>query len=673
MDGAAVAAPAQRLARQVHRHGTGQRIGHHQRRRGQIVGAGGRVHAAFEIAVAGKHGGHGQAALVDGVLHRLRQGAGIADAGGAAVSHQVETLGVQRLLQPGPGQIVAHRPAAGCQRGLHPGPGAKAAFQRLSGHQPGRQHDGGVGGVGAARDGGDGHRPVLQAPAAGQRRAAPFARRAPFPRQHLLEAGGDLGQRDAVLRAAGPRQAGLDLRQVQLHGVAEQRFRRAVPAPQALRPGIGLHQLHLLRRPPGEGQIAGGLLVDGEKAAGGAVFRGHVGDGGAVGQRQAVEAGAEELHERPTTPFCRSIWVRVSTRSVAVTALPGLPFQPAAGHRRHRHGDGLAQHRRLGLDAAHPPAQHGQRVHHGGMAVGADQGVGKGHTVLAPHHAGEVFQVDLMADAGAGRHHAQAVEGALGPAQEAIAFQVALHLQGRVTGEGAGAAEAVHLQRVVDHQIDMGERVDAPAVSPPRFHGVAHGGQVGDGGNAGKVLHQHPSRAEGDLLAARPPPAPAGDGADVVARHRVAVLVAQQVLQQDLQRNRQARKIAQAVAGGLQAEHGPGPAAGGERAAGIEAVEALHGRSSGKAAQRDSRHKRRWPGKAHKANRAGAAFACGLAAMGTSFAARRRRKAARGPPRLASPPAGGRRACGPPPRGTTAPIPDRAPRSRPPSLSPPPP
>ena len=43
-----------------------------------------------------------------------------------------------------------------------------------------------------------------------------------------------------------------------------------------------------------------------------------------------------------------------------------------------QHRDRLAQHGRLRLDAADAPAQHRQAVDHGGVAVGADHGVGIG-------------------------------------------------------------------------------------------------------------------------------------------------------------------------------------------------------------------------------------------------------------------------------------------------------
>ena len=44
------------------------------------------------------------------------------------------------------------------------------------------------------------------------------------------------------------------------------------------------------------------------------------------------------------------------------------------------HGDRLAEHRRLRLDAADAPAENGEAVDHGRVAVGADERVGVGDT-----------------------------------------------------------------------------------------------------------------------------------------------------------------------------------------------------------------------------------------------------------------------------------------------------
>jgi len=54
--------------------------------------------------------------------------------------------------------------------------------------------------------------------------------------------------------------------------------------------------------------------------------------------------------------------------------------------------------------AADAPAQHGEAIDHGGVAVGADQRVGIGDRLLAflarPHDLREVFEIDLVANAG---------------------------------------------------------------------------------------------------------------------------------------------------------------------------------------------------------------------------------------------------------------------------------
>ena len=68
----------------------GDGVSDDQRRRGEIVGAHVRVDAAFEVAVAGKHGGSDEIVLADGLGDFRRQRAGIADAGRAAEADQIE-------------------------------------------------------------------------------------------------------------------------------------------------------------------------------------------------------------------------------------------------------------------------------------------------------------------------------------------------------------------------------------------------------------------------------------------------------------------------------------------------------------------------------------------------------------------------------------------------------
>ena len=152
-----------------------------------------------------------------------------------------------------------------------------------------------------------------------------------------------------------------------------------------------------------------------------------------------------------------------------------------------------------------------------------------------------------MADAGARRHDAEIVEGLLAPFQEGVALEVALVFPVHVHLEGARIAELVDHHAVVDHQIHRIERIDLLRITAEGLDAVAHRREIHHGRNAGKVLHQHPRRAVGDLARVLPTLlCPVGKRLDVVHGHREAcILETQHVLENDLQRGRQLREISQ--------------------------------------------------------------------------------------------------------------------------------
>ena len=90
-----------------------------------------------------------------------------------------------------------------------------------------------------------------------------------------------------------------------------------------------------------------------------------------------------------------------------------------ADHFRNQHRHRLAEHRGLRLDPADAPAENAEAVDHGGVGISADQRVGEGVGaaifILGPDRAPEVFQIDLVTDPGARRHHAEVVERVLAP------------------------------------------------------------------------------------------------------------------------------------------------------------------------------------------------------------------------------------------------------------------
>ena len=320
---------------------------------------------------------------------------------------------------------------------------------------------------------------------------------------------------------------------------------RVLVGEQALRPRVGLDQRHHRLVASGQPQVLDRHGVDREDRHRRAVLGTHVRQRRAVGQRQARQARTEELDELADDAVLAQALGDGQHQVGRGRAGWRLAVQPEAQHRRNQHGNRLAEHRRLGLDAAHAPPDDAQAVHHRRVRVGTDQRVRirprDAAAVCAEHHAREVLEVHLVDDAGLGRHDAEVGERVLAPAEKRVTLPVARVLEVRVEVERVGRAEVVHLHGVVDDEFHRLERVDPVRIAAEAGHRVAHGREVDDGRHAREVLEQDPRGREDDLLLDVRRVIPVGQGLDVARLDRRAVLVAQQVLEQDLQRVRQAR------------------------------------------------------------------------------------------------------------------------------------
>jgi hypothetical protein len=175
-------------------------------------------------------------------------------------------------------------------------------------------------------------------------------------------------------------------------------------------------------------------------------------------------------------------------------------------------------------------------------------------------------------DAGARRDDLEVVERGLAPAQELVALAVALVLELDVLLEGVGGAEQVGDDRVVDDELGRSERIDLLGVASERAHGLAHGGEVDDAGDACEVLHDDAGRGELDLGVGLCRGLPRSDGLDVVSGDVGAVLRAQEVLEQHLEAERELL----VALDGIDAEHLVIGSRHRERALGIEAVDRRH-------------------------------------------------------------------------------------------------
>ena len=282
-------------------------------------------------------------------------------------------------------------------------------------------------------------------------------------RSELLLDAADL---DPVLRPLRPGQARRDRAQVEADDLRVVDLPGARDAVQALRLEVRLEGLDLLLRPAGALEVLDGLVVDREEAHGRAVLRGHVGHGGAVGHGQAGHALAEELDELADHLLLAQDLGDGKHQVGRGDAFAQPPGELEADDVGRQEVDRLAEHRRLGLDAADAPADHADAVDHGGVAVGADQRIRVVDRQPALRRLGledaarQVLEVDLVDDAEARRHDAEGVERLHAPLHELVALDVAFELQLHVQVERLLRAEVVDHHRVVDDQVDRHQRLD---------------------------------------------------------------------------------------------------------------------------------------------------------------------------------------------------------------------
>ena len=545
----AIGAGADRGGGEILDHRALQRIGHHQRRAGEEIGAHVGADAAFEIAVARNHRGGDQPVLVDRFADRFGERPRIADARGAAIADEVEADVVEVVLQPGLDQVVGDHLAPRRERGLDPRLGFQPQFVGLFGDEAGRDQHARVRGVGATGDRRDHHVAIADIVRlafdghAGLRLLVDFG-------EVLVEHIIDIGKRDFVLRTLGTGKRGHHGRQIEFERRGKDRLDRRVD-PEPLFLGISFDERNLRFFAPGQAQIIERLVIDAEKAARRAIFGRHIGERGAIGQSQPGEA-------RPV------IFDEAADHAVLAQQIGRGEHQVGGGHAffqfageaetdhfgdQHRHR--LAKHGRLGFDPADAPAEHAQPVDHRGVAVGADARIGIGHrdTVLVgagPHRLRDVFQIDLVADAGARRHRVEIVEAFRSPFEEVVAFEIALVFNLDVLFERLGRAEFIDHDRVVDDEVDRDQRVDLAGIAAELGNRIAHRGEIDHARHAGEILQQHARGAVLDLAGRFDRVVlPVDQRFHVMRRNgEAAVFEPQQVFQQHFHRKRQPRNVA---------------------------------------------------------------------------------------------------------------------------------
>ena len=358
-------------------------------------------------------------------------------------------------------------------------------------------------------------------------------------RQSGLEPNLRLCQRHAILRPLRPGEARLDQAEIELDRFVVLRRRSGLPE-QPLRFCVGLDELHVRRAPACQREVVERHLVDREHRRGRAVLRAHIPERGAIGNRQIRETQPVKLDELAYNAVLAQLFGDRQHEVGRGCAFGHRPCQLEAQHRWDEHRHRLAEHRRLGLDAADAPPEHSQPVHHRRVRVGADERVGIGANApvnnFPEYDAREIFDVDLVHDAGVGRHDAEIAERVLAPAQKRVPLTIARKLELGIQLEGIGTREIVDLHRVIDHELDRLQRIDAIRIAAEADHPVAHGGKIDHAGNAGKVLEQDTRRRERDLLLELRARSPTGKRLDILRMDESGVFVSKQVFEENFQR-----------------------------------------------------------------------------------------------------------------------------------------
>ena len=310
-----------------------------------------------------------------------------------------------------------------------------------------------------------------------------------------------LREQNAILGTLRTGDGGHHRGKVQLKVLGVRRLRGVLIQPHALSLGVSFNQCNLLFRSTGQAHVLGGLLVDGEHGTRRAELRRHVANGGAVGQRHSLHTRAIEFHKLLDHAVLAQHFCNGQHHIGGSNTGWDFTSQFEANNAGDQHGHRLTQHSGLCLNATHAPAENTQTVFHGGVGVGTNARIRVGEAIIVKHHAGEVFNIHLVHNAGSGRHHAEVGKRLGSPPQELITLFIAFVFNVDVGGQSVRVAESLNDHRVVNHHLCGVQRVHLVGVTAKSFHRFTHGGKVNHTRDTSKVLHQHPGRGELDLNA----------------------------------------------------------------------------------------------------------------------------------------------------------------------------
>ena len=229
--------------------------------------------------------------------------------------------------------------------------------------------------------------------------------------------------------------------------------------------GIGFGQCNRFLCASRQAHIIQRLVINAKETTGRAIFRRHIGKRGTIRQRQRRETRAVIFDKAANHTVIAQHLCRGQHKVGGGDALGQRSGQFETDNFGDQHRDRLPQHCGFGFNPAHAPAKHAKAVDHRRVAVGANAGVGIRHQRAVtigrcPYCLCNMFQIDLMANAGAWRNGFEVVQRLAAPFQKVIAFAIAVIFNLDILLCRLWVTKFVHHHRVVDDQMDGNQRVN---------------------------------------------------------------------------------------------------------------------------------------------------------------------------------------------------------------------
>ena len=149
--------------------------------------------------------------------------------------------------------------------------------------------------------------------------------------------------------------------------------------------------------------------------------------------------------------------------------------------------------------------------------------------------ARQILEIDLVDNASVRRDDFEIPKCRLSPAQEPIAFDVALELNLVVRRQGVRGAVLVDLHRVVNYELRGREWVDSLRIAAQLDDRLAHRGQIYDARYAREVLQDDARGRKGDLMRGGGARIPGEQCLNVTLLDVDAVFEAQEILKENFQ------------------------------------------------------------------------------------------------------------------------------------------